>query len=172
MKIVERSLEEPTSQPSDDRDAYSRAMARAGRLLATRARAVGEVRDRLSRGGFEPDVVERVVARLTELGLLDDDAFARQWVVERSGRRGGAALVAELHARGVDRAVAEKAVREAALDEIEAAKELALAQLRRISRLPLARQAARLTGALARRGYPPEVVKEALAAVLPPEGWD
>jgi regulatory protein len=170
MKIVERSLEQPASQ--DDGDDYSTAMARAGRLLATRARAIGEMRDRLTRAGFQLDVVERVVGRLTELGLLDDDAFARQWVAERSGRRGGAALVAELQARGVDRAVAENAVGAAGLDESEAAKELALAQLQRISTLPLARQAARLTGALARRGYPPDVVREAVAAVLPPEGWD
>jgi regulatory protein len=154
------------------RDAYGKAMARAGRFLASRPRATGELRERLEGAGFEPPVVARVVARLTELGLLDDEAFARQWVEERSGRRGGAALIAELGARGVDRAVAERALESVGADELDSATALAMEQIRRVGSLPLRTQAARLTGALARRGYSPEVVREAVRAVLPPEGWD
>ena len=168
----DRSSDARAALAADEHEGFTAAMGRAGRLLAARPRATAEMRDRLTRAGFTGPVVERVVTRLTELGLLDDDAFARQWVAERSSRRGPAALVAELAARRVDRAVAERAVQESGTDEQEAARELALTQLRRVNSLPLRQQAARLAATLARRGYSAEVVREAVAAVLPPEGWD
>ena len=162
----------PSPEAEDEQDAYGKAMARAGRLLGSRPRATEELRDRLIRAGYDAPCVDRVVARLLELGLLDDEAFARQWVEERSSRRGAAALIAELGARGVDRVVAERALEEAGADERSAAVALALTQLRRVASLPLRTQASRLTSALARRGYSPEVVRDAVRAVLPPEGWD
>ena len=169
---ADRRSEPPGPAPAGDGEAYRGAMARAGRLLATRPRATAELRDRLTRAGYAAPVVEEVVERLTQLGLLDDEAFARQWVGERSGRRGLSALIAELGARGVEREIAERAVRDSGVDEQEAARELALAHLRRVASLPLRQQMTRIGAALARRGYGPEVVREAVAAVLPPEGWD
>ncbi|CAN5609217.1 recombination regulator RecX [soil metagenome] len=148
-------------------------MARAGRLLAARPRAERELRDRLAGAGFEPEVVDWVIARLTELGLVDDTAFARQWIEERSRRgKAGRALVHELTARGVARETAQSALAAAGLDESAQAQAVAARHAVRVARLPLSQQAARIGAALLRRGYSSDVVAEAVRAVLPPDGWD
>jgi regulatory protein len=153
--------------------AHDQAMARAGRLLALRPRTERELRDRLAEAGCSPGVVDGALARLAELGLVDDAAFAHQWVEERS-RRGlaGAALIAELTAKGVAQDVAGAAVTDAALDDAAQARALAARHVGRLADLPLLRQAARLQALLARRGYSNEVAAEATRSVLPPEGWD
>jgi regulatory protein len=80
-------------------------LAAAARFLEARARSVGEVRRRLSRAGYRADLVEGAISRLAELGVLDDDAFARAWVEsrDRARPRGESALRRELLLKGVDR---------------------------------------------------------------------
>ena len=150
------------------------AMGRAGRLLAERPRSEHEIRTRLQAARFEPEVVEQTIARLTELGLLDDLAFATQWVAERSRTRGKgpAALLDELYGKGVDRLTAEEALQAAGVDEAVQARELAARLLSRVARYPLETQASKLYAMLARRGFSSETIKDAVRAVLPPEGWD
>jgi regulatory protein len=77
------------------------------RFLETRARSVVEVRRRLTDAGYRADLVEKAIDRLTAIGLLDDDTFARHWIEsrDRSRPRGEVALKRELRLRGVDPAV-------------------------------------------------------------------
>ena len=147
-------------------------MGRAGRLLAQRPRSEREVRDRLERAGLEHDAIDGAVARLKELDLLDDSTFARQWVAERSKKRGRAALVMELTSKGIERDVVEAALGEVAADEEARAAEVAATALRKVAGLPPAAQAARLQQMLLRRGFSLDVAVDAVKAVLPPEGWD
>lgn len=159
--------------PADDA-AYQSAMERAGRLLATTARSEGELRSRLSGAGYQAAVVERVVARLIELRLIDDLAFARNWIERRARSRGlsPAAAVAELEAKGVRRDTAEAAVVAAGLDEDAVALDWAVRLAGKVAHRPLAEQAGRLREMLLRRGFSAEAADGAARAVLPPEGWD
>jgi regulatory protein len=59
--------------------AYEKGLQKAYRLLAARARSERELRTKLKEKKFDPQVVDRIVARLYELAYLDDEAFARQW---------------------------------------------------------------------------------------------
>lgn len=70
-------------------------------LLGRQAYTSSEVTERLRRRGLEPEVRERVVARLQELGLLDDRAYAAAYVRRRREERGRHALRAELLRKGV-----------------------------------------------------------------------
>lgn len=157
-----------------DDGAYREAMQRAGHLLASRPRTEHEIRIRLSSAGFEDPVVERTVERLIELRLIDDVAFARQWIAERALAKGkaGRALIAELGEKGIDRAIAEEAVAAAGIDEVAQATELAARFLPTVVHKPLERQAEALIGRLVRRGFSHEAAADAARAVLPPEGWD
>jgi regulatory protein len=78
-------------------------LAAAARLLEARARSVAEVRRRLVGAGYQRVLVEGVVARLVELGMLDDEAFARAWVAsrDRARPRGERALRDELRVKGI-----------------------------------------------------------------------
>jgi regulatory protein len=79
----------------------------AARFLEARARSIGEVRRRLTSAGYRAELVEGAITRMTELGMLDDEAFARAWVEsrDRARPRGERALADELRLRGVDRTI-------------------------------------------------------------------
>jgi regulatory protein len=116
------------------------------------------------------DVAEHVLGRFSEVGLVDDAAFARLWVSSRHRGRGlaGRALGQELRRKGVDDDVVREAV-DGLAPEQEAATARALVQRRLRSTRGLAPEARvrRLAGMLARKGYPAglafAVVKQALA---------
>lgn len=77
----------------------------AARFLEARSRSVYEVRRRLGGAGYRADLVEGAIVRLAELGMLDDQAFARTWVEsrDRARPRGERAIREELRLKGIDR---------------------------------------------------------------------
>jgi len=141
---------------------------RALRLLAVRPRSRRELQVRLLQAGFDRQEVEEELIRLEAVGLIDDEAFARELAehhvnARRSGRR---AVVGALAAKGVSRSVIEEAV--AGLGEDEAERALALAQQRapRLSGLPPEKAFGRLSSLLMRRGYDPATSREAARTAL------
>ncbi len=85
-------------------------MEAAATFLAVRSRSVEETRRRLNHLGYPAALCDQVVARLGELGYLDDTAFARAWVEsrDRARPRGAVALRRELQLKGVpDDTIAE-----------------------------------------------------------------
>ena len=73
-------------------------------LLTARPRAAAELRTACEARGVPPEVAAQVVARLGEVGLVDDEAFAAAFVESRHRSRGLSrrALEAELRRRGVE----------------------------------------------------------------------
>lgn len=127
------------------------------RLLAVRARSRAELCQRLAAKGFAPEIAESALHRLAEVGLVDDAAFAEQWVNARhtySGK-GRQALARELRRKGVapsDAAAALAAVSDD--DERVRAADLVRRKLRTMPRdLERDKALRRLVGMLARRGY-------------------
>jgi regulatory protein len=78
-------------------------IAAGARFLEVRPRAVSEVQRHLVEAGYPVALVEAAVARLLELGYLDDEAFARAWVEsrDRAHPRGARAIRSELRRKGV-----------------------------------------------------------------------
>ncbi|HET7702602.1 MAG TPA: regulatory protein RecX [Candidatus Limnocylindrales bacterium] len=149
----------------------------AARFLEARSRSVAEVRRRLARAGYRAELVDGAIARLAELGMLDDEAFGRAWVEsrDRARPRGEIALRRELALKGVDRAIVDEVLEErrsAAPDEggpgnaDHAAAERLLARNRRaLERIADPRQRRqRAYGLLARNGFDPETCREAASA--------
>ena len=66
--------------------------------------------------GYRAPLVEDASLRMTELGYLDDEAFARAWVAsrDRARPRGEHALRRELQLKGVDRSLIDASSRSAA----------------------------------------------------------
>ena len=77
----------------------------AARFLEARSRSADEVRRHLIQAGYRAELVESAVARLLELGMLDDQAFARMWVEsrDRARPRSESVLRRELAQKGIDR---------------------------------------------------------------------
>lgn len=164
----------------------------AARFLEARSRSVHEVRRRLTSAGYRPDLVDGAIGRMTELGILDDEAFARAWVEsrDRARPRGERAIREELRLKGIDRAtmdlvLAERRDAAAASDpsgpddetpigaERDAADRLLAKNARAIARVPDPRQRRqRAYALLARNGFDPETCREAAAAWMAQEVED
>lgn len=95
--------------------------ARAAALgaLAQRAHTTDELRRKLGDRGFDPAVVEDTLARVAEMGMLDDAAYAEAYARGRfAGRGHGPSRIRQdLRQRGVSAEHIEAAL--AALDEAE-----------------------------------------------------
>lgn len=147
---------------------------RALGLLGVRARSRAELERRLAQAGFEPEEVREELDRLERVGLVDDEAFARQ-VLDHSlesrleGRR---MAVGRLMAAGVSRDTVGRVMGEFDDDEDDRALELATSRAARLGSVPPEKAFQRLTGLLARRGYPPEVARRAARRALGAEAFD
>lgn len=144
---------------------YPMALNDAVALLAQRAQASGEIRQKLKRRLYMDDTIEMVLYKLEKERLLDDAAFAREWAASRSRSQIGRARIAqELRAKGISREMAQEAMD--ALDEETgeaAALELARKLARRYAKEADARKAVqKALAAMARRGYGYEESKAAL----------
>jgi len=107
------------------------AIESALRLLAMGPRSEHDLRERLTRRrGFRNEAVDAAVARMRELGYLDDAAFARFWVESRQAGmpRSRRALAFELSRKGVDREQTEVALD--GVSDAEAAYDAAQRRLR------------------------------------------
>lgn len=107
--------------------------------------------------------------RFEEVGLLDDQSFADQWVESRHrGRKlPRRALVVELRRKGLDDDVIDQAV--AVIDrdaEATAALELAASKVRGLAGQPYDVALRRLVGVLSRRGFGGEQAWSAAKSVL------
>jgi regulatory protein len=161
--------------PELDPDADPVAMAReiCLRLLTDRARTRQELAQALRRKGVPDDAAGSVLERFDEVGLIDDAAFAGQWVRSRHASRGLArrAIAMELRRKGVADEIAGEALAEVdAESEERRARELVDRKLRSLTITTADQRAAagrRLVGMLARKGYGAgvayRVVREALA---------
>jgi regulatory protein len=125
-------------------------------LLAARPRTKEELRQALRRKGFDDELRETLLGKLDNAKLIDDAAFAEQWVRSRHAYQGLArtALVAELKRKGVDGEVATLAAGEIDREsEEQRARELVRKRLRSMTRLDEQTATRRLLGTLARKGY-------------------
>jgi len=148
----------------------------AARFLEVRSRSVAEVRRRLTGAGYQPELVEGAITRMLDLGLLDDESFARAWVEsrDRSRPRGERAIRQELGLKGVDRATVDLVLAErreavagfpaedgvvASADRV-AAEHLLARHARSLARVTDPRQRrGRAYALLARNGFDPDVCR-------------
>lgn len=142
----------------------SRTARTGARLLSAPAHRAGphcaELSGKLTQRGYDEPVVARVLDRLVEVGLVDDEDFAEQWVRSRHlyAGKGKRALAAELRRKGVDDEVISSSLADIdAGAERDRAERLVRDRLRREklddepgSDLKVKR---RMAGMLARRGY-------------------
>jgi len=137
--------------------------------LTGRARTRSELADKLASRNVRGDIATRLLDRFEEVGLVDDAAYAREWVAQRQSGRGLArrALAQELRRKGVEDEVAREALDEINDDdEADAARRLVRARLRSVRSLDRDKAVRRLVGMLARKGHSSSVafrvVKEEL----------
>ncbi|CCH89699.1 Regulatory protein recX (modular protein) [Modestobacter italicus] len=141
------------------------------RALTGAAKTRKQLAELLAKKEVPEEAANAVLDRFTDVGLIDDAAFAAAWVTSRQSGRGLArrALAAELRAKGVDGEVAAAAVAEVdPQSEWDSARRLVERKVPSMRRLDRVTAERRLMGMLARKGYggglAGYVVREALDA--------
>jgi regulatory protein len=159
---VGASLSEPQRRDLEAEDQRRSAVAAALRLLAVQPRSESELRERLRRRAFRREAIDGAIARMRELGYLNDEAYARFFIEAHQATtpRSRRALAFELGRKGVDREVAAEAV--AALSDEDAALAAAERRLRSLRGLDRQTFTRRLGSFLASRGFSYGVARQTI----------
>jgi regulatory protein len=155
-------------------DSRERAHQAAVNFISYRPRSTKEVTDRLLRKGFSAELIQVVVERLRELGLLNDLEFARMFIRDklRGKPMGRALLRRKLHEKGISFQATERVVNEYVTDESEqeAATTIAARKLKmsgaRFSKLEPAVRQKRIADYLLNRGFSAEVAYKTARSII------
>lgn len=133
--------------------------------LARSAKSTQQLRKILEQREIPSEIAERVLIRFTEVGLIDDQAYAETIVNSRRNFKGlsKSAIKRELNEKGVPAPLIEQAIESiTAEDDLAAAQDLAARRIRQMSSLAKDVRERRLAGYLGRKGYPSSVVFAAI----------
>jgi regulatory protein len=121
------------------------------------------LRQRLARRGTPSPIVDETITRLRDLGLVNDETFARSWVENRdhTSPRSRRLLALELRNKGVARPIVQDSL--ATLDEDDAAYRAAARRARSLASLPYTDFRRRLSDLLLRRGFGYETARSTVA---------
>ncbi|HEX7350147.1 regulatory protein RecX [Brachybacterium sp.] len=176
-----RILESPRSAPDPEHAAREKAVVHECRylmrLLATRRRSAGEMRQRLTEREVPGAIAHEVMARIDRAGLIDDQAFARDWVSQRRALRalGDEALRRELSAKHVEDRWIRAALESGESDEEQRCRELVRSRIGAGDRERLRRErdgshrrrlSRRLDALLTRKGYPGSLAVHVISGEL------
>lgn len=172
VSLVDAAVERgPGQSEAGEPDADPEEVARGIvlRKLAAQARTRSELAKALQARAVPAEAASVVLDRMSEIGLVDDAAFAQDWVASRQQRRhlSRSALRRELQNKGVARDQIDEALAPLGVsEELEAALSLARRRQATMATLPRDVQYRRLSGVLARRGFGGSVAAQVLEVVL------
>ncbi|QCX27757.1 regulatory protein RecX [Nocardioides jishulii] len=124
--------------------------------LTGQARSRKQLADKLAQRNVPEEIATRLLDRFEEVGLVDDEAFARMWIASRQPGKGlaGRALAQELRRKGVDDEIVKETIAEIDPDDERAAAEALVAKkMRSLRSVDHQTATRRLVSMLARKGY-------------------
>lgn len=133
--------------------------------LSRSAKSSAQLRTILEKREIPAEIAEEAIERFTEVGLIDDQAFAEMLVSSRRNIKGlsKSAIKRELNEKGVAQGFVEQALSTiTAEDELNAAQQLAVKRYRQMLSLTKEVRERRLAGYLQRKGYSSGVVFPAI----------
>jgi len=148
---------------ADDADVCREA---ALTLLDAAARSSGALARRLADKGFDMNVINQVIDRLTRLGLVDDQAYAqdllRSCLHRTLGERG---VLSEMTRKGLDSGLAAQVVAQASREGlfVDSAYELGRKVARKTAGLDLKVRKRRFWSAGSRKGHSPDLLNQVAA---------
>lgn len=151
-------------QQIQDAQSYQDTYIAAMRLLNYQMRTTAELRQRLHMKEFPPGAINRVLDKLTNLGLVDDVRFAEAFIASKVASKpiGKRELERKLREKGVSKETASQALSAVSNDEtqIEFALQAAEIKIRSLKRYELKKRREKLVAFLARRGFDWDVIRK------------
>ncbi len=158
----------------EQEEALKPFIAHAQRLINHRPRSVYELRSRLAERDAPDELIDLVIERCERGGMVNDAAFAREWVRQRSEhqKKSVAVLRRELEQKGVAGPLIEDALQQISQeDQLELIESLVRKKASQVSKVPQGRDEynkvlRRIVGVAARRGFPSDASMRAARAAL------
>jgi len=146
-------------------DEIHRGLDTATRYLGYRPRSEMELRNQLQRRGFTAEIIDSVINKLKEQGLVDDISFARFWTENRESfsPRSQYLTACELKQKGINGEIIARSVSN--IDDGDSAYRIALIKARRLNKIDFPDFRKRLGGYLQRRGFSYEIINQTLAKI-------
>lgn len=145
-------------------DEAAKIMNKAFDYLSRRNHSVKELKNKLIKKFSAGYLIEKTIKRLKELGYLNDEIFAREWIESRlkNNPKGRILIRRELLAKGVEIGSVEK-ILDLVYNKSREKKELAkIFDLKQQKFKHSQKQKNRFVSYLLRRGFPWEDIKELL----------
>lgn len=150
---------------------YKKYLDLVYRYLTIRNRSEKEIRDYLTKKKIPSEHIQQVIDLLKKQKFLNDETFARSWVIARarSRPRGKYLLKIELQKKGVAKDIIEKVLQEEDADrpdELTQAKRTIERRMQKMEGKTRQEIYTKVGAFLARRGFGWEVAKKAIDAFL------
>ena len=153
-------------------ETVQRARQAALNLLSYRSRSANEVRRRLLLKGYAEDVVDEALLALSQVDLINDERFSRDWVAGRLEQKpmGKVRIAWELRQKGVAQDLVEQAVETVDSEtEYELALGLVQRKIRHSGSGVSYDERRRLAQFLRRRGFSWDVTNRVLSELVSEE---
>jgi regulatory protein len=143
--------------------AYQRAL----NYLSYRSRSEQEISRNLIKHDIPEDIIAEVMEKLRHSSLVDDRAFARNWIENRVQfkPRGKRALALELYQKGIAQEIIDDELQD--LDESLLARRCAQKKASRFKNLDWETYQKKMSGYLNRRGFPYGIIRDTVQ-----ESWE
>ncbi|MBU2577899.1 RecX family transcriptional regulator [Patescibacteria group bacterium] len=149
---------------------FSAVLDKVLRFLSYRPRSQFEIEKYFEKNQVGEHTQKLVKEKLFSLKLIDDEAFVRWWIEQRTQFRLKSKhfIMAELRLKGIPKELIIELLPEERTkeDEFSVAEKIALKKLERIKSLPEIEKKKKLYNLLSQRGFSYEVVKQIVDKVL------
>ena len=158
-----KEIDEAVLNEIGDEESYQLCLDKAFLLLSIRMQTEHELWEKLGKKSLRKDI-GRTIARLEELGYVDDRKFAKLWVESRSHNHGSNSLRTDLIKKGLKREIIDETL---ALVEPDQQLEAARLIVKAKDKAEYSREErfTKLAGLLSRRGFNYDIIKKALQKV-------
>jgi regulatory protein len=151
----------------DSQELFEKYLNLSYRYLSIRNRSEKEMRDYLIKKNAAAEIIEKIIVSLKEKKFLNDETFARSWVLGRARLKpkGTAFIKMELRQKGISQELIEKVlseIQDEIPDELEQAKRLIIKRIEQMRDKPRQEVYAKIGGFLSRRGFSWDIVKKAI----------
>ncbi|HUD21187.1 MAG TPA: regulatory protein RecX [Candidatus Saccharimonadales bacterium] len=138
----------------------------AAYLLTRRLQSQRELEEKLARKKYDPEEIASVITRFKEVGLIDDQRFAKSYVADKLefARRGRWRISLELRKKGISKELIDEFVGSIEPEEeLRVARELLKGRQRAWANLDPQKRYVRAVGLLSRRGFSGNIIRQVLA---------
>lgn len=134
-------------------------------LLKFRLRSRRELYTRLKKKKFSEDIINEILSFLEEKDFINDSRFCKEWIASRIKRSLGLKRIrGELRLKGIDPDTIDAYIQEIGPEYSEEDKVIEIVKERfdKLKDIEPLKAKRRIYGYLARRGFPPDLISDAI----------